>query len=599
MYLVTLVENKTGRTLLNYYEKRRIKGKSKAFFVERIGYLDEFEGIYEDPIAHFKEEAKRRTKESKITLELSLNERFSASQLTAGEQINVKSSDLIVNYGMLVLSKLYHELDIDYFVNNRRRYTKASFNHNTVLQMLVYGRILFPESKLGTWRKRNRLIGDMSFSEDDVYRSLPFFSKHKSALMRHLHQRVSEQYNRDTTLMYYDVTNYYWESDVEDALRARGVSKERRKESIVQMGLLLDSDGIPVTYELFRGNTNDCLTLSPIMGEVSENLDGGSVIYVADKAMMSGENRAEIIINRGGYVFSSSIRGSGTTDATRAWILDENDYVVMDDGNYMYKSRLQPVSIWVKEFKTGKRKRVTVNEVQVAFWSRKYQERARHERNKAIESALQYGSPLNTHGANKYFAKEAFDSKSGDVLPDVELSRYLDNDRVDADELLDGYYLLCSNVIGIEEGEPAFTGSARFRADNLLELNRPVTPRDIIDMYRGLWKIEESFKITKSQLRARPAFVRTQESIDAHFLTCFLALLLLRLLEKRLSGEIPVSQIVRSLREANVVEVAPDIFCSAYCDTVIQKMSQEFSLDITRKNYLKTGLRELAAATKK
>ena len=189
MYLVTLVENKTGRTLLNYYEKRRIKGKSKAFFVERIGYLDEFEDIYEDPIAHFKEEAKRRTKESKITLELSLNERFSATQLDRGEQATVKSTDLILNYGMLVLSKLYHELEIDYFVNNRRRYTKASFNHNTILQTLVYGRILFPESKLGTWRKRNRLIGEMSFSEDDMYRSLPFFSKHKSALMRHLHQR--------------------------------------------------------------------------------------------------------------------------------------------------------------------------------------------------------------------------------------------------------------------------------------------------------------------------------------------------------------------------------------------------------------------------
>jgi transposase len=599
MYLVSLVENKTGRTLLNYYEKRRIKGKSQAFFVERIGYLDEFEGIYEDPIAYFKAEAVRRTKESKITLELSLNERFTAEQLTNGEQSIVKSTDRILNYGMLVLCKLYHELEIDYFVNNRRRYTKASFNHNTILQTLVYGRILFPESKLGTWRKRTRLIGDTNFSEDDVYRSLPFFSKHKSALMRHLHQRVSEQYNRDTTLMYYDVTNYYWESDVEDELRARGVSKERRKEPIVQMGLLLDSDGLPVTYEIFRGNTNDCLTLTAIMAEVSENLGGGSVIYVADKAMLSGENRAEIIINQGGYVFSSSVRGSGTTDATRSWILDESDYVVMDGGNYMYKSRLQPVSIWIKELKTGKRKSITINEVQVAFWSRKYQERARHERNKAIENALQYGTPLNSHGANKYFGKEAYDSKSGEILPNVELSRYLDNDKVVADELLDGYYLICSNVIGIQEGEAAFTGSTRFRKDNLLELNRPVGPRDIIDMYRGLWKIEESFKITKSQLRARPAFVRTKESIDAHFLTCFLALLLLRLIEKRLFGEVPVSQIVKTLREANLVEVAPDVFCSAYCNTVIHKMSQEFSLDITRKNYLKTSLRELAAATKK
>jgi transposase len=599
MYLVTLEEKKTGRTLLNYYEKRRIKGKSKAFFVERIGYLDEFEGLYEDPIAHFRAESKRRTQENKITLELSLSERFTAAQLQDGEQALLKSTDRILNYGMLVLSKLYHELDIHYFVNNRRRYTKASFNHNTILQALVYGRILFPDSKLGTWRKRTRLIWDMRFSEDDVYRSLPFFSKHKSALMRHLYQRINEQYERDTTLMYYDVTNYYWESDTEDALRKRGVSKERRKAPIVQMGLLLDSAGIPVTYELFSGNTNDCLTLSPIMGEVSEELDGGSVIYVADKAMMSGENRAEIIINRGGYVFSSSVRGSGTNNATRSWILAEDEYTVTDDGNYMYKSRLQPVSIWVEDRRAGKKKRVTVNEVQVAFWSRKYQERARHERNKAIEKALQYGSPLNSYGANRYFVKEAFDAQSGEILQDVELSRYLDAEKIHADEQLDGFYLLCSNVVGIAKGAVPFTGSARFRKDNLLELNRPVGPQDIIEMYRGLWKIEESFKITKSQLRARPAFVRTEESIEAHFLTCFLALLLLRLLEQRLGGAFPVSQIVTSLREANVIEVDPDVYCSAYCDTVIQKMAKEFSLDITRKNYLKTGLRELAAATKK
>ena len=599
MYLVTLVEKKTGRTLLNYYEKRRVKGVSKAVFVEYIGYLDEFEDLYDDPIAHFKAEAKRRTQESKITVALSLSERFTTAQLTNGEHATIRSTDRVLNYGMLVLSKLYHELDIHYFINNRRRYTNASFNHNTILQMLLFGRILFPDSKIGTWKKRNRLIGDMSFSADDVYRSLPFFSKHKSALMRHLHQRISEQYERDTTLMYYDVTNYYWESDVEDAWRKRGVSKENRKAPIVQMGLLLDSAGIPVTYELFSGNTNDCLTLSPIMGEVSEELEGGSVIYVADKAMMSGENRAEIIINRGGYVFSSSVRGSGTNDATRAWILDEDGYTVLDDGNYMYKSRLQPVSIWVTDRRAGKRKRVTVNEVQVAFWSRKYQERARHERDKAIEKALQYGSPLNNYGANRYFVKEAFDSTSGESLQDVELGRYLDAEKIHADEQLDGFYLLCSNVVGTVEGAAPFAGSARFRQDNLLELNRPVGPQDIIEMYRGLWKIEESFKITKSQLRARPAFVRTEESIEAHFLTCFLALLLLRLLEQRLGGEFPVSQIVTSLREANLVEVDPDIYCSAYCDTVIQQMAKEFSLDITRKNYLKTGLKELAAATKK
>jgi len=599
MYLVPLVENKTGRTLLNYYEKRTVDGKSKAFFVERIGYLDEFVDLYEDPLAHFRAEAKRRTREAKLVLEVSLSERYSFDNRSVAKSKEVKKTDKIINYGMLVLSKLYHELAIHYFVDNRRRYTKASFNHNMILQMLVYGRILFPDSKLQTWHKRTRLIGDMSFSEDDVYRSFPFFAKHKTALVRHLHKRVSELYGRDTTLMYYDVTNYYWESDKEDNLRKRGVSKEKRKRPIVQMGLLMDSDSIPINYSLFAGNTHDSLTLSPVMGEVSEELGSSNVIYVADKGLMSGENRAEIIINRGGYVISNSVRGSAIDKQTRKWLLDQKDYTVLQDSQYMYKSRLQPIKIWVQDRSTAKNKQVELNEVQVVYWSRKYQQRARHERAKAIEKALKYGTTLNNHAANKYFSKEAFDPKTGQVVQDVELGRYLDEQKIRLDEQLDGYYMICTNVVGLQEGQAPFKGTSRFRKDNLLELNRVVGALDIIEMYRGLWRIEETFKITKSQLKARPAFVRKEQSIEAHFLTCFLALLLLRLLEKRLDGQIPVSQLVESLREANLVGITSDLFHSSYCDTVIQSIGKSLSLDITRKYYLKSGLKELAAATKK
>ena len=599
MYVVKLVEKRTGRTLLNYYEKQTVDNKTKAVFVERIGYLDEFTDLYEDPVAHFRKAAEGRASEAKVSVELSLRERFTDGELQGGPD-GARKADRTVNYGMLALSKLYHELDIHYFVNNRRRYTKASFNHNHVLQMLVYGRILFPSSKIGTWRQRGRLIGDMDFGEDDVYRSLPFLNKHRAALLRHLHRKVGELYGRDTTLMYYDVTNYYWESDEEDGLRRRGVSKEWRKTPIVQMGLLMDSAGLPVTYGLFAGNTNDCLTLSPMMGEVSEELGQESaVIYVADKGMMSGENRAEIIINRNGYVLSNTIRGTKITEATRRWMLGPAGYTDIDDGLSRYKSRIQPVWVTVEDRSTGRPVRVRINERQVAFWSHKYQQRARHERNRAIEKALASGSVLNNHGANKYFAKEAFDPKTGEVFTQAKLTRYLDEEKIRADERLDGYYLICTNVVGTEEGEPRFKGSSRFRDDNMLQLNRPVTALDIIGMYRGLWKIEETFKITKSQLRARPVFVRKEEHIEAHFLTCFISFLLLSLLEKRLGEEVAASRLVESLRKAQLVEVKPDVYSSAYCDTVIKRIGKALTLDLTRKNYSKSGLRELAAATKR
>jgi transposase len=598
MYLVQLLEQSTGRMLLNYYEKQKVEGKYKAVFVERIGYLDEFIDLYEDPIAHFKEEAKGRTARAKATVEISFRERFTDDELSSGPG-GTDGADRTINYGMLALSKIYHQLGIHSFVNDRRRYTKASFNHNHILQMLVYGRILFPGSKFNTWKNRGQLIGAMDFSEDDVYRSLPFFTKHRAALLQLLHRKVGEHYGRDTTLMYYDVTNYYWESDAEDGLRRRGVSKERRKTPIIQMGLLMDSAGLPVTYGLFAGNTNDSLTLSPMMGEVSEELEqGASVIYVADKGLMSGENRAEIIINRNGYVLSNSVRGKKITDATRKWILDPAGYVPSADGKSRYKSRIRPVWIWVEDRRAGKRTKVRINERQVSFWSYKYQQRSRHERARAIEKALASGSVLNNHGANKYFVKEALDPKSGEILTDAKISRYLDEDLIRAEEEMDGYYLICTNVEGTGAEDPPFKGTSRFK-DNMLQLNRPVTTLDIIDMYRGLWKIEETFKITKSQLRARPVFVRKEEHIEAHFLTCFIALLLLRLLERNVDGEIPVSQIVQSLRRAQLVEISPEIYCAAYCDPVIKRIGKALVLDLWRKNYSKSGLRELAAATKR
>lgn len=599
MYLVPLVEKKTGRTLLNYYEKQRVDGEYKAVFVERIGYLDEFADLYEDPIAHFRQEAKGRRSEAKTTVEISFCERFGDDEL-GGDPGEPGKADRTLNYGMLALSKLYHQLDIHSFVNNRRRYTKASFNHNHILQMLVYGRILFPSSKFNTWRNRGRLIGPMDFSEDDVYRSLPFFTGHRTALLQHLHKKVGGLYGRDTTLMYYDVTNYYWESDEEDGLRRRGVSKEWRKTPIIQMGLLMDSEGLPVTYGLFAGNTNDSLTLSPMMGEVGEELgQDASVVYVADKGMMSGENRAEVIIGRNGYVFSNSIRGTKTTRATRKWMLDPAGYVPSADGQSRHKSRVWPTWITVEDRSTGRPAKVKINERQVSFWSYKYQQRARHERNRAIEKAIERGSVFNSHGANRYFAKEAYDPKSGEILADVKVGRYLDEELIRAEEEMDGYYLICTNVVGTEAGDPPIKGTSRFRSDNMLQLDRPVTDLDVIDIYRGLWKIEETFKITKSQLRARPVFVRKEEHIEAHFLTCFIALLLLRLLEKNVQEEIPASQIVESLRKAQLVEISPGIYSSAYCDAVIKRIGKALVLDLWRKNYSKGGLRELAAATKR
>jgi transposase len=603
MHLIRLPEKKTGRILLLFGESKRINGKNTNRTVERIGYLDEFTDLYADPIAHFKQVAKERTVESKVKLELSLSEHFSFEHEYHKQfdrrdtTASFSSSELSVWYGMLPLSRIYHELELDYFLNNRRRYTKASYNHNAIFQMLVYGRILFPDSKLGTWQDRNKLLGNMEFTDDDVYRSLGFFAKHKGAMVRHLHKKVGQLYGRDTSLMFYDVTNYYWEVDTEDDMRRRGCSKEHRPEPIVQMGLLMDSNALPVTYGLFSGNTNDCLTLSPMMGEVCEDLRAQGVVYIADKGMMSGDNRAEILINKGGYVFSSSVRGANKE--TQQFVTDESGFIGNADGTYQYKSRIVPVEVSVTDLSTGRKQKVTINERQIVFWSKKYQDRTRYEREKALQKAAAYGSCENNQGGNKYFKKVVVNKIDGEVIEHKDYVRILDEDLLSKDEALDGYYLICTNVIGLGQHEHSFTKRSRFLDDNMFQLNRVVTDQDIIEMYRGLWRIEESFRITKSWLKARPVFVHTEASIEAHFLTCFVGLLLLRILELKTERSIEVNRMVESLRKAQLVYASPDVLISSYCDNILARIGSTLDLDMTKMRYTVTELDKLLAKTRK
>lgn len=603
MHLIRLPEKKTGRILLLFGESKRINGKNTNRTVERIGYLDEFADIYADPIAHFKQVAKERTVESRVKLELSLSEHFPFEH-EYHKQVDCRdatasfsSSELGVWYGMLPLSRIYHELELDYFLNNRRRYTKAKFNHNAVFQMLVYGRILFPDSKLGTWQDRNKLLGKMEFTDDDVYRSLEFFAKHKGAMVRHLHKKIGKLYGRDTSLMFYDVTNYYWEIDTEDDMRRRGCSKEHRPEPIVQMGLLMDSHALPVTYALFSGNTNDCLTLSPMMGEVSEDLRAQGVVYIADKGMMSGDNRAEILINKGGYVFSSSVQGADRE--TRQFVTDDSGYIGNADGTYQYKSRIVPVEISVTDLSTGRKQKVTINERQIVFWNKKYQDRTRYEREKALQKAAAYGSCENNHGGNKYFKKVVVNKIDGEVIEHKDYVRILDEDLLSKDEALDGYYLICTNVIGLGQQERPFGKQSRFLDDNMFQLNKVVTDQDIIEMYRGLWRTEESFCITKSWLRARPVFVHTEASIEAHFLTCFVGLLLLRILELKTDHAIEVSRMVESLRKAQLVHASADVLISSYCDNILARIGSTLDLDMTKMRYTVAELDKLLAKTRK
>lgn len=573
MYLQKSYNKKTGRTHLSIVHKYRDKNdpkKIRSKTIKSIGYADEYEDQYDDPIAHFTQVAKEMDAERlKDTADY-------VFIIPKNENLEIGTDD-IRNFGYAALSKIYHELSIELFMNNHQRNTKAQYNANTLMKMLVYSRLLYPNSKKASYENRNRFFENTNYSLDDVYRFLSFLNDEKDELKKWLNNKVRQAYGRDTSLVYYDVTNYYFEIDENDDFRRKGVSKEHRPNPIVQLGLFMDTNGLPVTYKLFPGNTNDCLTFRPNLKQIKLDFELGRVITIADKAMCTGDNIWYTINtpSHDGYVFSMSVRGADK--AVKEYVLDQKGYIQKGE-DFKFKSRLEPREIQVTAA-SGRKMKKTVDEKQVVFYSEKYAQRAREQRNNTIEKAkdlIQHPGKYKRstgYGAAKYIDKITFDEETGEVLPDKSILD-LNDALVEEEAKYDGYYLLVTSEMDKSDEE-------------------------IIDMYRGLWKIEESFKLTKSELEARPVFLSTKEHIEAHFLTCFVALLILRILEMKIERRHSPMQITDSLRKCTCALASQNVYLFHYYDEVLKDLGDVIGIDFSRKARTLKEIKKVFGETKK
>ena len=564
--------NKSGRINLaivdGYYDKATKKTKHKV--IESLGYLDELEKQYDDPIDYFTKRAKKLTEEKKAR-QAPINFTFyDSDRLCVGDNLRK-------NFGYTALSKIYHELELDKFLNNRQRHTKESYDANTILKMLVYSRILAPASKKSSFDHREMFFEKTNYSIDDVYRCLSFLNKHKETIQVWMNDKIKENYGRDTSLIYYDVTNYYFETDEQNDFLRKGVSKEHRPNPIVQMGLFMDNNAIPITYELFAGNTNDCLTYRPNFGKIKKRFNLGRVISVADKGMTTGDNIWYTINTpaHDGYVFSMSIRGA--EKSMKKYVLDDDGYVWLGK-EYKRKSRKYPRTIQVTST-SGKKIKKQVDEKQVVFWSEKYAKRAKAEREavlaKARDLAANPGSytRATSYGAAKYVKKVDYDKNTGEILTASSILD-IDEDLIREEEALDGYYMLLTSEMD--------------------------TPDDkIIDMYRGLWRIEESFKITKSELEARPVYVWTREHIEAHFLTCFVALTISRILEMKLEHKYSTERIIDSLSRAECSLLQQNYYVFDYYDEVLKDIGNVTNIDFSKRIRTLGEIKQVIADSKK
>ena len=564
--------NSHGRIRLSivdtYYDK--VKKCSRQKTVESIGWLDELEKQYEDPIAHFTKRVAQLNEEKK--------KKQAPIHFTFYDSDRLRiDDDLRKNFGYAALSRIYHELGIHTFLTNRQRHSKEQYDANAIMKMLVYSRLLFPASKKSSYDGRERFFERSDYSLNDVYRCLSFLDKHRETLQIWMNDRIKKNYGRDTSLIYYDVTNYYFETDEQNDFLHKGISKEHRPNPIIQMGLFMDNRGIPITYELFPGNTNDCLTYRPNFGRIKKQFDLGRVISVADKGMTTGDNIWYTINTptHDGYVFSMSIRGA--EKGIKDYVLKEEGYEWLGT-EYKRKSRKSPRTILVTSV-TGKKMKKQVDEKQVVFWSEKYARRAKAERETALAKARDLAqNPGNytratSYGAAKYVKKIDYDKETGEILTSSSILD-IDEEKIREEEALDGYYMLLTSEMETSDDE-------------------------IIDVYRGLWRIEESFKVTKSELEARPVYVWTKEHIEAHFLTCFVALTIARILENKLERKYSVGKILDSLSKAECSLLQQNYYLFDYYDEVLREIGAIMDIDFGKRIRTLGEIKKILAKTKK
>ncbi|MDD5293724.1 MAG: IS1634 family transposase [Candidatus Izemoplasmatales bacterium] len=554
MFIKKMIIQSNGKHTVSLVESYRDQyGKPQHRTLKKYGILEDLEKEEPGILVRLQAEAKALTeaKEARQSIEIDFS------------KLQEKS---IVNYGHVFLEATYRQLHIPEFISLYRKQSKSIYDLDRILQLLVFSRILSPSSKRKAYRDKSEFFGDFgSIKLEEVYKSLDDLCAMKDELTLHLHKRIQETRGRDCSLVFYDVTNYYFESENMEGLRQKGVSKENRETSIVQMGLFIDKEGVPITYELFPGNTNDMATMRPILEKIKKEYGLGKITIVADKGNNTGENLAFIDNEDDYYIISQRIRARGTELADI--VLDQEDYEWNPEGTFKSKS--------VERDRVVKRRNgssYTITEHLLCFWSQNeenYQRAKRGHLDERIEKFIENPSLLNasnSFGIKKYFKKVMIDKKTGEVLK-AKATYEFNQEKYERDLALDGYYCIVTNDLSLE-------------------------PLDIIHHYHQLSKIEESFKVTKTDLEGRPVYVWKDDHIKGHFLTCYLALVILRLLQLRLEGKRTISQIIDALKQAKMIELEDGIYKMNRNQDVFNELANFYDTTLDKAYYKEETLKQ-------
>ncbi len=508
--------NNNGKKYLRLAESKYVvvnnKPSVKKNIIYNIGPLDKYDDGKPDYVQRLKDSFKNGNplissllpyvdrKPNKETYDISFKE---------GDPNCIGQTKLFSN---ALIERIMEEIGLTTFVGKYKQFTNFQFDLMGFVRLLMYGRILNPASKIATMNQNNDYYSEIikDIYEYNVYDTLSFLYDYKTNLINWINKRLINKFNRTTNIIYYDVTNFFFEIEEpdEDGIRKMGVSKEHREQPIVQMGLFMDENGLPISIETFPGNTLDHLTLKDALNKTIKDLNLNRFILVGDRGMYRGDNSYYLTSNNNGYIISKSLEK--TNKEEKEWALNDNGFTKISD-EFKYKSRVVK-----RKVKVGDEEK-DITEKVVIYYSKKFHDKQEHE-NKSFLDFIEklQKTPENfritksqSKSLKKFLKKELVNSKTGETFKSNDIKALIDFDKVNKYKESFGYYQIVTSELDMDD-------------------------RKIIDTYHNLTLIEDQFRVMKSDLETRPIYVRTKEHITAHLLICLLSLIVIRIIQNKI-----------------------------------------------------------------
>ena len=554
-----------------------LNGKRTSKVYENIGNFEKLKqrAGNEDPIEwlnNYVKELNEKQRENSLPIIIQKNP----------NKIIDKNVQASFNIGYLFLQDIYYKLRLNNICKDISDKYQFKFDLNDILSKLIFSRILFPASKLKTLELSKKFLEQPNFDYQHIERALPILCKENDFIQSELYKNSKKYLPRNNRILYYDCTNFFFEVECEDDFRKYGKSKENKPNPIVQMGLFMDGDGIPLACEITPGNTNEQTTLKPLEKKIIDDFNLAQIVVCTDAGLASNANRKFNNSNTRKFITTQSIKKlksylkEEALDLTKGWHLPGStktfnieDLRTNDKLIEIYKDKVFYKERWIKE--NGLEQRLIIT------YSVKYQEYQRNIRNNQIERAkkLIENNPKKISKPKqndpKRFIETINTTETGEVADEIHYS--INQNAINEEAKYDGLYAVCTNL-----------------EDDVL---------DIIKVNHRRWEIEESFRIMKSEFNARPVFHSNEEAVKAHFLICFLALTIYRYLEKKLDEKYTVGEIIDTLKDMNLKLDKQYIYSPNYIRTdLTDDLHELFGFRTDYEVMLEKNLKKICKQTK-